>query len=267
MELDVEMETASNPSSSQKKKQTRRLIRKRALLKRQMNDDSIMASEIDKRVVTGYKGFYNRKVKRVIDVILASMLLILVSPVCLVVSIGIVLEDGFPILYRAQRGGYKGKPFKICKFRSMIKNAEKAGGDTTALNDRRITKVGSIIRKMKVDEMPNLLNVLSGEMSFIGPRPELLHYTDQYKGTEKAIFEVRPGMTDYSSIEFINLDEIVGSGNADEMYELHVLPKKNKLRVKYAATVSFATDVKLFFLTLWKVFEKSYGFVVKKQHR
>ena len=93
-------------------------------------------------------------------------------------------------------------------------------------------------------------------MSFIGPRPELLQYTDQYKGTEKLIFEVRPGITDYSSIEFINLDEIVGGSNADEMYEEYVLPKKNKLRVRYAATVSFRTDCRLFILTVGKVLEK-----------
>lgn len=267
MELNVDMELPSNSNNLKRKKNKKRLIRKRALLKRQMDDENIRASDIDARVVTGYKGFYNRKVKRIIDTILASIILIMISPIFLVVSIGILLEDGFPILYRAERGGYKNKPFKICKFRSMIKNADKVGGDTTALNDNRITKVGSIIRKMKIDETPNLLNVIRGEMSFIGPRPELLHYTEQYTGTEKTIFEVRPGMTDYSSLEFINLDEIVGSQNADEMYECHVLPRKNKLRVKYAATVSFTTDLKLFFLTIWKVLEKSYGFVVEKKHR
>ena len=267
MDLNVNMEKASDKNNRAQKKHTKRLIRKRALLKRQMNDEYIQASEIDARVVTGYKSFYNRKVKRVIDTILASFILVIMSPVFLVVSLGIVLEDGFPILYRAERGGYKNKPFKICKFRSMIKNADKVGGDTTALNDNRITKVGSIIRKMKIDETPNLLNVIRGDMSFIGPRPELLRYTEQYTGTEKAIFEVRPGMTDYSSLEFINLDEIVGSQDADEMYERYVLPRKNKLRVKYAATVSFVTDAKLFFLTIWKVMEKCYGFVVKKKHR
>lgn len=258
---------SDNPVRYKQKGKPKRLIRKRTLLKRQMNDDTISASEIDKRVVTGYKGLYNRKIKRLIDVVLATVILAMVSPVFLIVSIAILAEDGFPVFYRAQRGGYKGKTFKICKFRSMIKNAEKAGGDTTALNDKRITKVGSIIRKMKIDEFPNLINVIRGDMSFIGPRPELLYYTNQYKGTEKLIFEVRPGMTDYSSIEFINMDEIVGQGNEDEMYEQHVLPKKNKLRVKYAATVSFSTDVKLFFKTSWEVIEKCYGFIVKHEHR
>lgn len=232
-----------------------------------MDDDSVKASNIDEGLVRGYKGFYNKCAKRIIDVVLGTVIIVCVSPILLVVSVAIVAEDGFPILYRAKRGGYHGKEFRICKFRSMIKNADKVGGGTTALNDNRITKVGNIIRKVKIDEFPNLLNILTGEMSFIGPRPELLQYTSQYKGTEKLILEVRPGITDYSSIEFINLDEIVGAGNADEMYEQYVLPKKNKLRVKYAATVSFVTDTKLFGLTVWKVIEKCWGFVVKKQHR
>ena len=149
----------------------------------------------------------------------------------------------------------------------MVSNADKIGGGTTAQNDKRITRVGRVIRKLKLDEILNIINILKGEMSFIGPRPELLKYTEQYTGTEKLIFEVRPGITDYSSIEFINLDEIVGSDNADEMYEEYVLPRKNKLRVKYAATVSFSTDVKLFVLTIWKVVDKGYGYLFKKEHR
>ena len=150
----------------------------------------------------------------------------------------------------------------------LVKNADKIGGGTTALHDSRITKVGNFLRKTKLDEIPQLGQVFLGKMSLIGPRPELLKYVQQYKGEELDILQVRPGITDYSSIEFINLDEIVGGeANADEMYEKHVLPQKNKLRVKYAHTVSFAVDVKLLFLTVWKVIEKAYGFIVKKEHR
>lgn len=236
-------------------------------LKEIVESGDLSASDIDPVLVTGYRGIYNRIVKRIIDFILAVVITVCVSPILLIVSMAILIEDGRPILYRAERGGYHGKTFKICKFRSMITDADKVGGGTTALHDNRITKIGSVIRKLKVDEFPNLLNVIKGEMSFIGPRPELLRYTNAYKGTEKLILEVRPGMTDYSSIEFINLDEIVGSGKADEMYEKYVLPKKNKLRVKYAATVSFGTDMKLFMLTVWKVLEKCFGFAFKKQHR
>ena len=131
------------------------------------------------------------------------------------------------------------------------------------MNDPRITKVGSFLRKTKLDETANLLNVLLGNMSFIGPRPELLQYTEQYTEEEKKILLVRPGITDYSSIEFINLDEIVGSENADEMYEKYVLKRKNALRLKYAETVSLKTDIKLFFVTVGKVFSKAFRYIKK----
>lgn len=215
-----------------------------------------------------YAGIYNRIIKRFIDILISGIALLILWPLYLVIGFAIAIEDGFPVFYRAPRGGYKNRPFKICKFRSMVKNADKIGGGTTALHDSRITKVGNFLRKTKLDEIPQLGQVFLGKMSLIGPRPELLKYVQQYKGEELDILQVRPGITDYSSIEFINLDEIVGGeANADEMYEKHVLPQKNKLRVKYAHTVSFAVDVKLLFLTVWKVIEKAYGFIVKKEHR
>ena len=217
--------------------------------------------------ITGYKSFYNRVVKRAIDFVLALLLTVILSPVLLAVGLMIVVDDGFPVFYRAQRGGYKNKPFRIYKFRSMVKNADKIGGGTTALNDNRITKIGNVLRKTKIDEFANLFNILRGEMSFIGPRPELLQYTDRYDGVEKYIFEVRPGITDFSSDIFINLDEIVGGENADEMYEKYVLKNKNALRVKYAAEVSFSTDIKIFFKTVFDVVSKALGFVFKKEHR
>ncbi len=233
----------------------------------QLADNAVAASQISAELVTSYKGVYNRIVKRALDIVLAVVLLICLLPLYLIISVMIVLDDGLPISYRAKRGGYKGRTFYICKFRSMVNNADKIGGGTTAQNDKRITRIGRVIRKLKLDEILNIVNILKGEMSFIGPRPELLKYTEQYTGTEKLIFEVRPGITDYSSIEFINLDEIVGSDNADEMYDKYVLPRKNKLRVKYAATVSLSTDVKLFVLTIWKVLGKGYGYLFRKEHR
>lgn len=214
-----------------------------------------------------YDGIYNRHIKRVIGLIIALPFLVIAIPLYLIISIAILVEDGSPVFYRPLRGGYKNKSFRIFKFRTMVKNADKIGGGTTANHDPRITKVGGILRKTKLDETANLINILTGTMSFIGPRPELLQYTEKYEGDEKEILEVRPGVTDYSSIEFINLDEIVGTDNADEMYEKYVLKKKNALRVKYAENISFATDCKIFFTTIWKVFEKIFGFTVKKEHR
>ena len=211
-----------------------------------------------------YDGFYNRVVKRVIDFCIALVLTVILSPVLLIVGLAVVAETGFPVLYRPQRGGYRNQPFRICKFRTMVKNADKIGGGTTALNDSRITKVGALLRKTKLDEIAQLFNVLNGSMAFVGPRPELLQYTNAYDEMEKNILNVRPGITDFSSIMLINLDEIVGAQNADEMYEKYVLKRKNQLRLKYVSQVSFVTDCKLFFYTVYRVIHKAYRVIFKK---
>lgn len=202
-------------------------------------------------------GIYNRFIKRLLGVVIAFILIILLSPALLMISIAIMIDSGLPVFYSADRGGYKEKAFKIYKFRTMVNDADKIGGGTTALNDRRITNIGHVLRKTKLDEIPQLLNIMKGEMSFIGPRPELLQYTSQYEDQEKFILKVRPGVSDFSSIEFINLDEIVKGENADEMYEKYVLKRKNQLRMKYVAQVSFAVDCKLFFVTVIKTVQKA----------
>jgi lipopolysaccharide/colanic/teichoic acid biosynthesis glycosyltransferase len=145
----------------------------------------------------------------------------------------------------------------------MVKNADKIGGGTTALNDSRITKIGKFLRKTKLDEIPQLINIIKGEMSFVGPRPELLRYTSQYEGLEEYILKVRPGITDFSSIEFINLDEVVGGENADEMYEKYVLKRKNFLRIRYVNEVSFLVDFKLFFNTVLRTIHKAIKVILK----
>ncbi len=231
------------------------------------NKDFIYSSidEVKVEEISAYRGIYNKFVKRVVDLVLSLLLLIILSPVILIVAIAIVIDSGFPVFYRANRGGYKNKTFKIFKFRTMVQNADQIGGGTTALNDSRITKVGNFLRKTKIDEVANLISIVKGDMSFIGPRPELTKYTDAYEGAEKLILEVRPGITDYSSLEFINLDEIVGDQDADEYYEKYVLKKKNLLRIKYAATISAGTDFYLFFATVWRVIKKALGFIFKEK--
>ena len=214
-----------------------------------------------------YYGVYNLYIKRILDIIIASVALFVTWPLFFVIGAAIAIETGFPVFYRAPRGGYLNRPFQVMKFRTMVQNADKIGGSTTALHDSRITKVGNILRKTKLDELPQFIQVFSGEMSIIGPRPELLQYTEKYTGREKAILKVKPGITDFSSVRFINLDEIVGGENADEMYEKYVLKKKNQLRIKYAYQVSFATDVYIFLATVSAVLDKAYGFLVKKEHR
>lgn len=211
----------------------------------------------NKQLERKVNGKYNRYVKRGIGLCLAVPFFMILIPVYSIISIMIIAEDGFPVFYRAYRGGYKNKKFKIFKFRSMVKNADKIGGSTTAYHDPRITKVGAFLRKTKLDETPQLINIIKGEMSFIGPRPEALEYVNQFRGQEKYILQVRPGITDYSSLKFINLDEIVGSENADEVFEKKVLGQKNALRLKYVADISFLTDMDIFFRTIGKVFEKA----------
>lgn len=213
----------------------------------------------EKSLKKSYQSFYNCYLKRGMDFILAIFGLVVMWPVVLIIMIAITLESGFPVFYTPLRGGYRSKPFRIFKFRTMIQNADKIGGGTTALNDSRITKIGKFLRKTKLDEITQLFNILNGTMSFIGPRPELLQYTNAYTGLDKHILDVRPGITDYSSIKFINLDEIVGSQNADEMYEKYVLKRKNQLRLKYVANVSLITDIGIFFTTVFQVFNKGYN--------
>lgn len=214
-----------------------------------------------------YDGIYNKFIKRLLDILTALIGLAVAWPLYLVIAAAIAIEDGLPVLYRAERGGYRGKSFRICKFRTMVCNADKIGGGTTSFHDSRITKVGNFLRKTKLDEIPQLWQVLNGRMSLIGPRPELIQYVSQYRGEELDILKVRPGITDFSSVEFINLDEIVGDENADEMYEKLVLKKKNALRVKYAHSVSFRTDVYILLKTVCAVLGKCFGFIVKKEHR
>ncbi len=207
---------------------------------------------------------YNTALKPTIGLILAVPMLVLLSPVLAIIAVAIVIDSGFPIIYKGERGGFNGKPFRIYKFRTMVQNAESVGGGTTALADPRITRVGALLRKTKLDEFPQLLNIIRGEMCFIGPRPELIQYTSQYSGLEEYILRVRPGITDFSSVEFINLDQVVGGDDADAVYEREVLQRKNQLRVKYVEKMSPLTDLRLFFVTVVHAFSGFGRYVFRK---
>lgn len=220
-----------------------------------------------RRETAAYNGIYNRLVKRVLDICISGCAIALLWPFYLALALLIAVEDGLPVFYRADRGGYRGRTFRICKFRTMVKNADKLGGGTTSLHDPRITRVGNFLRKTKMDELPQLFQVFTGKMSLVGPRPELLQYVSQYAGAEEQILQVRPGITDHSSVAFIDLDEIVGDQNADEMYERLVLKKKNALRVEYAETVSFRTDCRILVKTVEAVMKKANGYIFRKEHR
>lgn len=191
--------------------------------------------------------------KRFFDLFCALIGLLVLWPILLVVGFMIWLDSGLPIFYRGVRTGWYGRPFRIYKFRTMVQDAEQLGGPSTGKNDPRITRVGEFLRKYKLDELPQLINVLKGEMSIVGPRPEVPQYTYLYTGDEKLILTVRPGITDYASLQFIHLDQVLGDEMPDQIYEEQVRPIKNSLRVKYVKERTFWRDVGIIFKTVTKL--------------
>ncbi len=188
--------------------------------------------------------------KRLFDVVFSFLGLIIFSPILIFISLIIKLDSKGPIFYRGERVGKFGKIFRIFKFRTMVINAEKIGGPSTALNDPRLTKIGKFIRTYKLDELPQLINVLKGEMSFVGPRPQVKEYIQLYNEEEKIILTVRPGVTDYATIRYIYLDKILGDKDVDKFYREKVEPEKNKLRMKYAKHHSIRIDLKILLQTI-----------------
>ena len=210
--------------------------------------------------------FYSKVVKRALDFLLALILLIPGCILMLPLAIWVKLDSPGPVFYRALRGGYHNKPFYIMKFRSMVVDADKTGG-CTALNDSRVTRAGKVMRRLKLDELPQLFNIIKGDMSFVGPRPELLLYTTQYTPEQECILWVRPGITDRSSIVYIAQDELVGEENPVENFEKYILPEKNRLRVEYAKSQCFTLDMRLFFETIGGVFGKARKMAGEKSGR
>jgi lipopolysaccharide/colanic/teichoic acid biosynthesis glycosyltransferase len=189
--------------------------------------------------------------KRLFDLLVSFCGLALLSPVLLYVALAIRREDGGPVFYRGERTGRGGRSFRIFKFRTMVVDAEKLGAASTADDDPRITRAGRRLRKYKLDELPQLINVLTGDMSLVGPRPEVKRYTDLYAGEEKAILSVRPGITDWASIW--NSDEgalLAGQADPDRYYEEHIRPEKIRLQLRYVRERSFRTDVRILLETL-----------------
>jgi len=191
--------------------------------------------------------------KRLFDLIACLVVFPFLSPFFAVVATIIKVNSPGPVFYRGSRTGLGGRPFRIFKFRTMVVDAEKIGGPSTALNDFRLTKMGKFLRNYKIDELPQLINILKGEMSFVGPRPQVEKYTKLYNDEEQIILSVRPGLTDYASIKFINLDQILGDESVDERYLKEIEPEKNRLRMKYAKEHSFWIDIKIIMMTLMQM--------------
>ena len=208
--------------------------------------------------------FYSKVVKRALDLILAVILLIPALIIMAPLAVWVKLDSPGPVLYRAVRGGYHNQPFVIFKFRSMVVDADKTGG-ATAKNDDRVTGAGRVMRRLKLDELPQLFNIIRGDMSFVGPRPELLLYTERYTEEEQCIMWVRPGITDRSSIVFIAQDEIIGEEDPVANFERLVLPEKNRLRVEYARSQCFPLDCSLMWETIRGVFGKAEDMAKEKK--
>ncbi len=189
--------------------------------------------------------------KRTFDLSLALGALVLLSPLLLVVAAVIKLEDGGPVFYRGVRVGRGGVPFRIFKFRTMVVDADRLGGPSTADDDPRITKPGTWLRRSKLDELPQLLNVLSGEMSFVGPRPEVAQEVALYSDEERTLLSVRPGITDWASIRFYDEGAILrGATDPHETYRRVIRPEKMRLALEYVRTASLGTDFRIVVATL-----------------
>lgn len=193
-------------------------------------------------------------IKRLFDIIFSILGLLISLPVFIVLSVWITLDSKGGIFYLQERIGKNFKPFKLYKFRSMYVGSDKKGLLTVGEKDKRITKPGYFIRKYKLDELAQLINVLKGDMSLVGPRPEVKKYVDLYNDEQKKVLSVKPGITDYASIEYYNENEILEkSSNPEKTYIEEIMPHKLQLNLKYISEQSFYTDLKIIFKTLKKI--------------
>ena len=189
--------------------------------------------------------------KRLFDIVFSLALLFLLLPVGFVVSICIVLDDFGSPFFVQQRVGLGGKNFGLLKFRSMRKNAEAKGQLTVGMKDNRITRSGYFIRKYKIDELPQLVNVFLGEMSVVGPRPEVPKYVSLYNEAQQNVLSIKPGITDFASIEYVRENELLSaSSDPEKTYIEEIMPAKLELNLKYLREQSFLTDMKIIFQTI-----------------
>lgn len=197
----------------------------------------------------------NKISKRLFDIFFSLLGLILISPFLIIVSIIIKITSEGPVFFLQERLGQYEKPFFIYKFRTMVINAESLGKQITVKGDNRITTVGKVLRRYKIDEFPQLINVLLGEMSFVGPRPEVKKYVDLYTNDQKEIFKVKPGITDYASLEYRNENDLLSTVEDPEAYYINtIMQDKIKLNKKYIEKNNLFIDVKIILNTISKCF-------------
>jgi lipopolysaccharide/colanic/teichoic acid biosynthesis glycosyltransferase len=192
--------------------------------------------------------------KRMFDVFFALIGLIVLLPFLLIISLLIILTSGFPVFYLQKRVGRDNQDFHLFKFRTMRKDSDKKGLLTVGGRDPRITGIGYYLRKYKLDELPQLLNVLFGSMSFVGPRPEVRKYVDLYNNEQKQVLKLKPGITDYASLEYFSENELLAKSNDPETtYIQEIMPAKLELNKKYISEAGVGTDMKIILRTIGKV--------------
>jgi len=191
---------------------------------------------------------------RFFDFILSLVGLVVLAPIFIVLAIWIKIDSKGPVFYKQVRVGRNGIDFGLFKFRSMVVDADKRGLITVGGRDPRITRSGYFIRKYKLDELPQLINVLVGDMSLVGPRPEVRKYVDLYTDEQQKVLSVKPGITDYASIEYMDENEILGkSSDPEKTYIEEIMPEKIKYNMKYIQNKNVSEYFKIIFLTLLKI--------------
>ena len=189
--------------------------------------------------------------KRAMDIVISGGALLVIWPVLLLIALAIKIDDPGPVFYRQVRVGKDGKEFRIFKFRTMIVDADKKGLQITVGKDNRITRMGRLLRKTKLDELAQLINVFVGEMSFVGPRPEVPRYVNLYTPYQRQVLLVRPGITDYASIAYRNENDMLeGAEDPDRMYIDVIMPDKIELNMKYLREISPLADIRLILSTI-----------------
>lgn len=192
--------------------------------------------------------------KRAIDIVLSTFGIAVLSPVLLVIALAIVMDSKGGVFYRQVRVGRNGKEFRIFKFRTMISDADKRGLLITVGADSRITRVGKILRKTKLDELAQLFNVFIGDMSFVGPRPEVPRYVAMYTPAQRNVLLVRPGITDYASVAYRDENDLLeGASDPERVYIEEIMPAKLELNRQYLSSIGVWTDIKLIFSTVLAV--------------
>jgi lipopolysaccharide/colanic/teichoic acid biosynthesis glycosyltransferase len=194
--------------------------------------------------------------KRIFDIVASCLGLLILLPLFLFLGIWISLESKGGIFYKQIRVGLNGVDFKLWKFRSMVPDADKKGLLTVGGRDPRITRAGYFLRKYKLDELPQLINVLLGDMSLVGPRPEVRKYVDLYSEEQRQVLSVRPGITDYASLEYFEENELLAkSENPEETYIKEVMPAKLHLNQRYIREAGLVTDIRIILKTITRIFK------------